>query len=54
MFPFSAEGAVIQTSSGIVKGVLVNNVVTWHDIPYAQPPIGNLRWHAPRILSTRA
>ena len=25
-------------------------VVSWFDIPYAQPPVGDLRWRAPREL----
>ena len=40
----------INTSSGITQGQLNNRVISWHDIPYAQPPIGNLRWKAPREL----
>ncbi len=38
----------IATSSGITEGQLSNKVISWHDIPYAQPPIGNLRWKAPK------
>ena len=26
-------------------------VVHWDDIPYAEPPIGDLRWKAPRKLN---
>jgi para-nitrobenzyl esterase len=37
----------IPTSSGISQGFLVNGVVNWDDIPYAQPPVGDLRWKAP-------
>ena len=50
-FPlFTITGDVIQihTSSGISKGVEKNGVITWNDLPYAQPPIGALRWKAPR------
>ena len=41
----------VETSSGVVGGqvsALVNNVVTWEDIPFAQPPTGDLRWRSPR------
>ncbi len=38
----------VQTSSGIVDGYKKNRVIHWDDIPYALPPIGELRWKAPR------
>ena len=41
----------IKTSSGIIDGVNSIGVVSWNNIPYAQPPIGNLRWKAPRHIS---
>jgi para-nitrobenzyl esterase len=41
----------IQTSSGIVKGYIKNKVINYDDIPYAKPPIGRLRWKAPRHLN---
>jgi para-nitrobenzyl esterase len=37
----------VATSSGTSKGFLMNGVVNWDDIPYAQPPVGDLRWRAP-------
>ena len=40
----------IRTSSGIVQGVLKNGILFWEDIPYAAPPVGDLRWKAPRAL----
>ena len=42
----------VQTSSGVTYGYIQNNVVNWDDIPYAQPPIGNLRWMAPKKLES--
>ena len=44
----------VKTSSGTVRGALsdINNgAVDWSDIPFAQPPIGDLRWRAPRAIS---
>jgi len=48
----------IQTTSGITQGRLDASadkqvgaaVVSWFDIPYAQAPVGDLRWRAPRAL----
>jgi len=42
----------IPTSSGVTQGKLNHNVVSWEDIPYAIPPVGDLRWKAPRLLDT--
>ena len=45
----------ISTSSGKVMGYIKNKVINYDDIPYAQPPVGDLRWKAPReILNTKA
>jgi len=38
----------VQTSSGITFGSEVSKVISWDDIPYAMPPIDELRWKAPR------
>lgn len=40
----------IQTSSGKVLGYFSNKVINYDDIPYAKPPVGDLRWKAPREL----
>ena len=42
----------IKTSSGVTEGYLKNSVINWDDIPYAEPPIGDLRWKAPRELKS--
>ena len=49
LFPSTVYGSnnKIQTSSGITYGYVKNNVVNWDDIPYAKPPIEELRWRAP-------
>ena len=40
----------IQTSSGSIQGYVENKVINFDDIPYASPPVGLLRWKAPREL----
>jgi para-nitrobenzyl esterase len=42
----------VKTSTGSVKGYFQNKVINYDDIPYAKPPIGSLRWKAPRELKT--
>ena len=41
---------IINTSSGVVKGFEKDQVMNWHDIPYAEPPVGDLRWKAPQLI----
>ena len=48
IFSISKE---VETSSGISIGYKSNNVMNWDDIPYAQPPIGEFRWKAPRKIN---
>ncbi|CAG7835739.1 unnamed protein product [Allacma fusca] len=48
----SREGKVVETKSGIVKGVISwsrggREFHEWLGIPYAQPPVGNLRFASP-------
>ena len=42
---------VVQTSSGITDGYKGNRVIHWDDIPYAQAPVNELRWKAPREIT---
>ena len=46
---------LIQTTGGVVYGyessIGGKPLKTWVDIPYAQPPTGDLRWRAPRALA---
>ena len=43
----------IQTSSGQVSAEIgPEGTLVYHDIPFAQPPVGGLRWAAPEQLET--
>lgn len=46
-----AQTTTVPTTSGIVQGFVVgaspNQVTKWFGVPYAEPPVGNLRWARP-------
>ena len=44
----------ISTTSGISSGFQINGVNNWDDIPYAQPPVGDLRWRAPQEVLSKS
>lgn len=39
---------VVHTRSGVVRGISFDGVRAWRGIPYARPPVGDLRWAAPQ------
>jgi para-nitrobenzyl esterase len=43
----AAGGPIAATHSGAVQGETVNGIREFLGIPYAAPPTGALRWHAP-------
>jgi para-nitrobenzyl esterase len=42
----------VKTTKGIVEGVECGTYTLYKGIPYAKPPIGELRWKAPREMDT--
>lgn len=42
------EGPVVKTAQGEVQGFIKEGVHLFYGIPYAAPPVGNLRWQAPQ------
>ena len=49
-FVFANDNHIVKTTSGTSSGVKKKGVITWHDLPYALPPVGELRWKAPRPI----
>ncbi len=46
----NASDLDVASSSGVSQGYIKNGVINWNDIPYAKPPIDDLRWKAPRKI----
>jgi len=51
--PTIYDTPIIETSSGLVMGQTNNCAHTFYNIPYAEPPVGELRWKYPSEASYR-
>jgi para-nitrobenzyl esterase len=45
---FAATPKPVPTQSGMVQGAEEDGVMTYKGIPFAAPPVGGLRWRAPK------
>ena len=45
------EGPEVKTAAGVVRGFFKNDISLFYGIPYAAPPVGNLRWQAPQPIA---
>src|SRR5512142_687935 len=44
----AAPPAPVMTEYGLVQGAAEDGLTVYRGIPFAQPPVGDLRWRAPR------
>ena len=47
---FIDDLGVVKTDAGLVSGVLKDDIHIFKGIPFAAPPVGDLRWKAPQPL----
>src|SRR5580698_10761255 len=48
----SDPGTLVETRCGAVRGRFVNGIRVFTGIPYAEPPVGPLRFEAPRPVTS--
>jgi para-nitrobenzyl esterase len=44
------DPTMVETPAGVVQGSVAGDVVAFKGIPFAQPPVGDLRWRAPQPI----
>src|SRR5437763_17016130 len=47
----AAQRPVVRVDSGQLQGVVDNGVVSYKGVPFAAPPVGELRWRPPQPVA---
>ena len=49
--PVDTTATRVTTQEGVVSGQLENDAIAFQGIPYAAPPLGDLRWKSPQPVT---
>ena len=44
----NAQNPQVKTSEGVLEGIEESGIKVFKGVPFAQPPVGDLRWKAPQ------
>ncbi|HEY9196976.1 MAG TPA: carboxylesterase family protein [Mucilaginibacter sp.] len=44
----NAQPSPVKVEQGMVKGIAENGLIVYRGVPFAAPPVGDLRWRAPQ------
>jgi para-nitrobenzyl esterase len=47
---FAQSASQVKTEDGLVEGTIEDGVAVFKGIPFAEPPVGELRWKAPQPM----
>lgn len=50
----TSDPSIVQTQQGTVQGTVTSTFRSFLGIPYAAPPVGNLRWKPPQAPASRS
>jgi para-nitrobenzyl esterase len=52
LLPFSAKADQARIESGVLEGEKAGPIHSFHGIPFADPPVGSLRWRPPEAAAS--
>jgi len=47
--PPPADGPIVKVRQGEARGIVADGVAVFKGLPFAAPPVGDLRWHEPQL-----